>query len=111
MQLRAPFPVRRGLLLATALVGLVPAPLVWPEEAPTAAPTALPSGPQAAFAGELEVNLVNVFVTVVDGDGRPVSGLGREHFAIFEAGEPMAIPTSPRSAAAAAPPGWRRRRL
>ena len=74
------------------LAALLTSP-VWAQEAPSPTPPAAPAatGPQAAFSGAIEVNLVNVFVTVTDGEGQPVTGLGRDRFVVFEQGERMEI--------------------
>jgi VWFA-related protein len=43
------------------------------------------------FRGELDVSLINLFVTVIDHKGAPVSGLTRDDFEVFEDGRPVAI--------------------
>ena len=43
------------------------------------------------FRGELDVSLINLFVTVIDHEGAPVSGLARDDFEVFEDGRPVAI--------------------
>jgi len=43
------------------------------------------------FRGHAEVNVINVEVVVTDADGRPVSGLGRDDFELFENGKPVEI--------------------
>lgn len=50
-----------------------------------------PSELMPTFRGELDVNLINLFVTVVDSKGVPVSGLGREDFEVIEDGKPVEI--------------------
>jgi Ca-activated chloride channel family protein len=40
---------------------------------------------------EVDVNLINVFLTVHDADGRYVTGLGRDDFEVYEDGERRAI--------------------
>jgi len=40
---------------------------------------------------KVETRLVNVALNVMDGNGSPVGGLGREDFAIFEDGKPQKI--------------------
>lgn len=45
----------------------------------------------SAFRGEIEVNVVNLVVTVVDGKGNPVSGLAPDDFVVEESGQPMEI--------------------
>jgi len=46
---------------------------------------------QGVFRGELDVSIINLYVTVVDKEGRAVSGLGPEDFEILENGEPMKV--------------------
>ncbi len=43
------------------------------------------------FSEIIDINVVNVEVFVTDRDGKPVKGLGRDQFQIFEDGEPMPI--------------------
>lgn len=43
------------------------------------------------FRGEIEVNLIDLFVSVVDTKGQPVSGLTSSDFEVFENGEPVEI--------------------
>jgi VWFA-related protein len=43
------------------------------------------------FRGEYDVSLINLFITVVDGDGKPVTGLTRDDFEVFENGKRMEI--------------------
>ncbi|HTC76028.1 MAG TPA: VWA domain-containing protein, partial [Edaphobacter sp.] len=48
--------------------------------------------PQGGFPTiKVETRLVNVALNVMDGNGSPVGGLGREDFAIFEDGKPQKI--------------------
>jgi VWFA-related protein len=47
--------------------------------------------PRPLFTGELEVNVVNLTVTVVDADGRPVTGLSPDNFRVYEDGREMRI--------------------
>jgi VWFA-related protein len=49
------------------------------------------SEPLPVFRGELDVNLVNLFVTVLDDDGRPVNGLTAQDFKVFEDGKPVEV--------------------
>ena len=70
-----------GVLLAGAALCAV-ATAQDTEAAGETTPTPTPP----VFAAELEVNLLNVFVTVLDGRGRPVTGLRREDFAVFDHG-------------------------
>ena len=46
---------------------------------------------QGIFRGELDVSIINLYVSVVDKDGRAVPGLGPEDFEIIENGEKMEI--------------------
>ncbi|RLE21973.1 MAG: hypothetical protein DRJ61_07705 [Acidobacteria bacterium] len=50
-----------------------------------------PEGMQGVFRGELDVSIINLYVTVVDKQGQAVSGLGPEDFEIIENGESMEI--------------------
>ncbi|HEX3530629.1 MAG TPA: VWA domain-containing protein [Thermoanaerobaculia bacterium] len=60
-----------------------------------AAAPELPAGAQTAagreFGERIEVNTVNVEVHVTDRNGKPVTGLQRGDFTLFEDGKPMAI--------------------
>jgi Ca-activated chloride channel family protein len=47
--------------------------------------------PQDRSRLHVDVNLVNVIVSVTDAGGRPVAGLPREAFAITEEGQPQAV--------------------
>jgi VWFA-related protein len=73
-----------GLLLFGAV--LATAPALAQEEAAGA-----PPGPTPVFTEEVEVNVVNIYVTVVDRKGDPVKGLTAADFRIEEGGEPMEI--------------------
>jgi Ca-activated chloride channel family protein len=44
------------------------------------------ASPQDPNTFKVDVNLVNVFVSVVDQNGAPVAALGKEHFQLFEDG-------------------------
>ena len=46
---------------------------------------------QGVFRGELDVSIINLYVSVVDKDGRAVPGLGPEDFEIIENGERMKV--------------------
>ncbi len=46
---------------------------------------------QATFSGSVEVRVVNVDVVVLDRDGNPVTGLGRDDFELLEDGKPVGI--------------------
>jgi Ca-activated chloride channel homolog len=79
------------LLAATAaavLLGLVPGPLVGrAQQDPPAG-----SGEQGgSFRFRTGVELINVAATVVDEDGRFVSGLGKEDFVVYEDGVEQAV--------------------
>src|SRR5258708_39594640 len=65
-------------LLTTALVLLTSLPL-FPQTIPT------------PLTERIEVNVVNVDVTVLDHEGKPVRGLAQADFAIFEDGVPQKI--------------------
>ncbi len=43
------------------------------------------------FHGEFDVSLIDLFVTVIDKQGQPVTGLSSEDFEVFENGEPVEI--------------------
>ncbi len=60
---------------------------------PTAArPAAVDASPPTETFGEaISVDVVNVEVRVTDARGRPVTGLAREDFRLFEDGEPVEI--------------------
>jgi VWFA-related protein len=68
-----------GAVLATA-------PAFAQEETTGAPPASTP-----VFTEEVEVNVVNIYVTVVDRKGAPVKGLAAADFRIEEGGEPMEI--------------------
>jgi VWFA-related protein len=72
-----------ALALAAAVAGQEP---VAPPPAEPA-----PAAPPSPYFEVLDVQVVNVEVFVTDRQGRPVTGLGREDFEIFEDGEPVAI--------------------
>lgn len=84
-----------GLLLAIA----APRPVLAQQAAGAAPPSVAPLPFETAgegealptFRGELDVSLINLFVTVVDSKGAPVPGLVKEDFEIFEEGAPMTI--------------------
>lgn len=69
-------------LLLVGLLTIVPA--CWAQQstpAPTA-PSQKPSEPETTL--KVDVNLVNVFVTVTDAQGAPVAGLTKENFILKE---------------------------
>lgn len=80
------------LVAITALIALTP---LHPSAAQQGNDTVERSVPAEAsipiFAGELDVNLINVFVTVLDDDGIPVPNLTRDNFAVYERDQPMNI--------------------
>jgi VWFA-related protein len=43
------------------------------------------------FRGQFDVSLINLFVSVLDGKGQPVTGLTKNDFEVFENGKPMEI--------------------
>ncbi len=47
--------------------------------------------PLAVFRGEVDVSLIGLFVSVVDSKGRPVDGLTKDDFRVFEHGELVEI--------------------
>jgi VWFA-related protein len=59
--------------------------------APAQETVGAPPAPTPVFTEEVEVNVVNIYVTVVDRKGAPVKGLTAADFVIEESGEPMAI--------------------
>jgi Ca-activated chloride channel family protein len=76
----------RRLLAATAagvLLGLVPGPLVGRAQQDPPADTGQQGG---SFRFRTGVELINVAVTVVDANGRFVSGLRKEDFVVYEDG-------------------------
>jgi hypothetical protein len=79
---------QKTVLVIALVVGclLVVAASVQGEE-----PTDAQKETQGVFRGELEVSLVNLFVTVVDRDGKPVAGLNREDVEVFDNGKLMEI--------------------
>ena len=70
--------------------GLVVAAASLAAAAP-ARPLVVPDAPVATFAGTVDVNTVNLFVSVLDGDGLPVPGLSAADFTVREDGEPRDI--------------------
>ncbi|HVS13908.1 MAG TPA: VWA domain-containing protein [Thermoanaerobaculia bacterium] len=46
---------------------------------------------QKGFGEQIEVDLVDLFVVAVDRNGKPVLGLGRDDFEVFEDGSPQTI--------------------
>ncbi|HMB52657.1 MAG TPA: hypothetical protein VKU40_05035, partial [Thermoanaerobaculia bacterium] len=66
-------------------------------------PTLLPPGSMKTFQDALDVRLVEVEAVVTDRAGRPVGGLTRDDFVVYEDGEAMAISHFSVGAGAAAP--------
>ncbi len=73
-------PTSSALLLAAALV-VTPAGAQQPSN----------SSPATAFSESVDVRVVNVDVRVTDRKGRPVKGLSRDDFKLFEDGEEVKI--------------------
>ncbi|MBV9341712.1 MAG: VWA domain-containing protein [Acidobacteria bacterium] len=77
--------------VSTAQVsGSVPKP-PWASTAKPAEPSAAPAAAQDDNTIRVDVKLVNVFVTITDEHGRPVSTLGKENFQVFEDGQTQKI--------------------
>jgi VWFA-related protein len=74
-----------------ALVLAAGAALPGRAQAPDLPPEAPPDAPAETFADEVSVEVVNVEVHVTDRQGRPVTGLAREDFRLFEDGGEVAI--------------------
>src|SRR5262245_15839179 len=68
-----------GALALVAARALSQPPQPAPDEAP------------GTFRESVEVNIVNLNVRVTDKDGRPVKGLVRDDFQIFEQGKPVPV--------------------
>ena len=66
--------------------GTVPHPPDWPKQTADAQPDEQPSS-----TIKVNVKLVNVFTTVTDSGGSPVSSLKEEDFQVFEDGKPQKI--------------------
>ncbi len=73
-------------LVAVVCAVMVVPPAISQEESTGAPPASTP-----VFTEEVEVNVVNIYVTVVDRKGAPVKGLSAADFRIEEGGEPMEI--------------------
>jgi Ca-activated chloride channel homolog len=63
-----------------------PVPLTPPAQIPSQRPD-----PQSQTTIKVDVNLINVFVTVTDDKGSPVGGLTRENFILKEDDQPQSI--------------------
>src|SRR5262249_51946132 len=66
-------------LLLTGLFGMVSG--LWAQQ-PAPPPPQHPAAPESIF--KVDVNLVNVFVTVTDSQGSPVGGLTKDNFILKE---------------------------
>jgi len=75
-----------GCLAAACFSLLAARPLASQQEVPDVPPAQTP-----VFTEQVEVNVVNLYVTVVDRKGEPVQGLTAADFRIEEAGQPMEI--------------------
>ncbi|HEX9945329.1 MAG TPA: VWA domain-containing protein [Thermoanaerobaculia bacterium] len=64
-----------------------------------------PAAPAPSFGEVVEVNVVNVEVYVTDRDGKRVTGLKKDDFAVLEDGSPVAITNFEAVAVQAAPAG------
>ena len=87
----APHPdaTRRAAIGCVALI--CGAMLAASSTAPAQEAAGVPPAPTPVFTEEVEVNVVNIYVTVVDRKGEPVKGLTAADFVIEESGEPMEI--------------------
>ncbi len=104
-------PLRAGLLPLLTVAVAAAAAAQAPPPAPTPAPTPIPTAP-GRFVDRVEVVLGNVDVTVLDADGKPVSGLERDDFVLLVDGRPTEISNfapfadSRRSGPGSLPRGW-----
>jgi len=88
----------RNILLLLLAAGLCPAqsssgvpkPPWAGEKKPAATRSSSPRGEEDSNI-KVDVKLVNVFVTVTDARGAPVSTLGKDNFQIFEDGHPQKV--------------------
>jgi len=77
---------------ATSLLAILMVPVWGLQAQQSSTPAQTPSNPQASTRPErqsdttikVDVNLINVFVTVTDASGAPVGGLTKENFALKE---------------------------
>ncbi len=81
LAIAAPWPV-----LAQQATGATPPDTPPPSFTAESQSEALP-----AFRGELDVSLINLFVTVIDSEGASVAGLSRDDFEVFEDGAPVEV--------------------
>ena len=77
-------------LAALVVVTLLVVSLHGQQARPTPSP-APAQNPEAGFRFKSGVELINVTVTVVDSNGRFVSGLRKEDFAVYEDDQPQAV--------------------
>jgi VWFA-related protein len=77
-----------GCALACLVLSSIPAVGQQAQEAPA---EEVPSPETPVFTDEVEVNVVNVYVTVVDRQGKPVIGLEADDFVIKEDGQQVEI--------------------
>jgi len=89
MSAQHPDATRRAAIGCVALI--CGAMLAASSTAPAQEAVGAPSAPTPVFTEEVEVNVVNIYVTVVDRKGEPVKGLTAAEFVIEESGEPMEI--------------------
>jgi Ca-activated chloride channel homolog len=75
---------------AQTSAGSVPKP-PWAQDAKPSASKPAPSEPANNPTIKVDVKLVNVFVTVTDARGAPVSTLGKDNFQVLEDGRPQKI--------------------
>ncbi|HUP42040.1 MAG TPA: hypothetical protein VM599_02400, partial [Thermoanaerobaculia bacterium] len=75
----------RGLAALTLWLGLLGA------APPLALALRAQEAPEELFAETLDVEVVNVEVRVIDRKGRPITGLAREDFELFEDGRRVEI--------------------
>ncbi len=71
----------RSCIAATLACGLLATPLVAQDEA----------APDERYEEVVDVHVVNVEVVVTDKEGKPVTGLTREDFELYEDGQPMVL--------------------
>ncbi|PWB71600.1 MAG: hypothetical protein C3F15_12500 [Holophagae bacterium] len=89
MSAQHPDATRRAAIGSVALI--CGALLAASSTAPAQEEVGAPPAPTPVFTEEVEVNVVNIYVTVVDRKGEPVKGLTAADFVIEESGEPMEI--------------------
>ncbi len=77
-------PRLRALLVPLALAGALPAALAAPPAAP-------PAAGEETYYESIDVDVVNVEVVATDRAGRPIAGLSKDDFDLYEDGKPVAI--------------------